>query len=87
MSGLLKDGFDSTANPSIEKVQKDYPKPISVRFSDEERDELERKAGGNTAASKTTTNYIWCKRPSGPCLKLARLLPVTPSKRFSCVLL
>ncbi len=51
MSGSLKDGFDSAANPSIEKAQKDYPKPISVRFSDEERSELERKAGDLTLSA------------------------------------
>ncbi len=40
MSGSLKDGFAEAVTPEpkdLDISQKDYPKPISVRFSDEER--------------------------------------------------
>lgn len=51
MSGPLKDGFAEAVNHKSKKPIKDYPKPISVRFNEKERDELERKAGDLTLSA------------------------------------
>lgn len=51
MSGSIKHTFADAAKSHPEKPKKQYPKPVSVRFTDEERIELERKAGNLTLSS------------------------------------
>ncbi|APG63145.1 hypothetical protein LPB140_10490 [Sphingorhabdus lutea] len=51
MSGPIKDTFAKAATCPPEKAKKVYPKPVSVRFTDEERAELEHKAGNLTLSA------------------------------------
>lgn len=51
MSGPIKDTFSKAATCPPEQAKTVYPKPVSVRFTDEERDELERKAGNLTLSA------------------------------------
>ncbi|NVD26815.1 hypothetical protein HUO14_02710 [Parasphingorhabdus flavimaris] len=46
----------SSASPPKEK--KEYPKPLSVRFTDEERAELERKAGNLTLSAYVRSQCV-----------------------------
>ena len=48
MSGSVINAFN---NASADKSEKAYPKPISVRFTDKERAELESKAGDLTLSA------------------------------------
>lgn len=67
MNGPLKDAFTDAANPVDEKrdkPQKDYPKPISVRFSDAERAELERKAGDLTLSAYIRSRCVGDTAPA-----------------------
>jgi len=51
MSGPVEEAFREAAESPPEKTKKGYPKPISVRFTDEERTELEQKAGDLTLSA------------------------------------
>lgn len=57
MSGPLQEPFCKATEPSNPSA-KDYGKPISVRFTQEERAELERKAGDLSLSSYVRSRCI-----------------------------
>ena len=59
MSASLCKSFDSAAaNDSVSNPKKVYPKPVSVRFTDAERAELERKAGDLTLSAYVRSRCV-----------------------------
>ena len=59
MSAPLRKSFDdAAANDRVTKPKKVYPKPVSVRFTDEERSELERKAGDLTLSAYVRSRCV-----------------------------
>lgn len=59
MSVPLRKSFgDVATNVPASKPKKVYPKPVSVRFTDEERAELERKAGDLTLSAYVRSRCV-----------------------------
>lgn len=56
MTGSVRDSFNSAADSKRKKP--DYGKPVSVRFTHEERAELERKAGDLTLSAYVRARCI-----------------------------
>lgn len=56
--GPVEEAFGKAAERPTEKVKKEYAKPISVRFTEAERQELERKAGDLTLISYIRSRCI-----------------------------
>ena len=59
MSAPLRKSFcDAVADAPTSKPKKVYPKPVSVRFTGEERAELERKAGDLTLSAYVRSRCV-----------------------------
>lgn len=56
--------FSDSADRPAESEKKEYPKPISVRFTDEERAELERKAGDLTLSAYVRSRCVGDAAPA-----------------------
>ncbi len=64
MTGPVDQAFGKAAKRPPEKAKKEYAKPISVRFTEEEREELERKAGGLTLSSYIRSRCVGDAAPA-----------------------
>ena len=58
MSAPLRKSFGDVANTAVTKPKKAYPKPVSVRFTDSERAELESKAGDLTLSAYVRSRCV-----------------------------
>ena len=58
MKESVKKSFSEAANCPPPKEKKEYPKPICVRFTDEERAELESKAGNLTLSAYVRSRCV-----------------------------
>jgi len=92
MSGSIIHAFNNASGSIAEKPEKAYPKPISVRFTDEERAELERKAGDLTLSAyirscclsdNTPAHRTRGKRPVKDHEALGRVLGALGQSRLS----
>tara|TARA_R110000850_G_scaffold38800_27_gene100994 strand:+ start:148 stop:576 length:429 start_codon:yes stop_codon:yes gene_type:complete len=58
MKESVREPFSKAANRPPARAQKEYPKPLSVRFTDEERAELESKAGDLTLSAYVRSRCV-----------------------------
>ncbi|GAB5489666.1 MAG: hypothetical protein Pars2KO_32360 [Parasphingorhabdus sp.] len=64
MTGPVEEAFGIAAKHPPEKAKKEYAKPISVRFTAEERAELERNAGDLTLSSYVRSRCVGDTAPA-----------------------
>lgn len=83
MSGSVKEAFSEAAKCPPERQKKEYPKPLSVRFTDEERAELERKAGDLTLSAYVRSV---CVGESAPAHRIKGKRPVKDEEALGRVL-
>ena len=77
MNAPIRKSFgDVAANDRSAKPKKTYPKPVSVRFTDEERAELERKAGDLTLSAYVRSRCV------GETVKPHRMRSKRPVKDY-----
>jgi hypothetical protein len=62
--GPVEEAFGKAAERPAGKAKKEYAKPISVRFTEEERAELERKAGDLTLSSYIRSRCVGDAAPA-----------------------
>tara|TARA_R110000851_G_scaffold56154_1_gene131433 strand:- start:4 stop:432 length:429 start_codon:yes stop_codon:yes gene_type:complete len=58
MKESVRKSFSDAASAPPAKEKKEYPKPLSVRFTDEERVELESKAGDLTLSAYVRSRCV-----------------------------
>ncbi|MXO69050.1 plasmid mobilization relaxosome protein MobC [Altererythrobacter marinus] len=75
--------FLNAADRPTEAAKKEYPKPVSVRFTDEERAELERKAGDLTLSAYVRSR---CVGDSAPAHRTKGKRPVKDEEALGRVL-
>lgn len=75
--------FSNAVDRLTESAKKEYPKPVSVRFSDEERAELERKAGDLTLSAYVRSR---CVGDSAPAHRTKGKRPVKDEEALGRVL-
>ena len=75
--------FSNAVDRPVESATKEYPKPISVRFTDEERAELERKAGDLTLSAYVRSR---CVGDSAPAHRTKGKRPVKDEEALGRVL-
>ncbi len=83
MSAPIRKSFASASIDKPEKPKKTYPKPVSVRFTNEERAELERKAGDLTLSAYVRSR---CVSDVAPAHRMCGKRPVKDYEALSQVL-